>query len=149
MGFQYNDKSDIPGLLDMVRRGCERLYSLNVCTGAERERRSPVHRYAKMTNTQKDEAILLAKAGKHTATEIAQIIGHTQSATHQLLVARLGFTLRDGRHDKRKNSVKGKKPTPWKFSKFKLISKKTKQRALRINRAARNARKQTLNLPPK
>jgi hypothetical protein len=102
MSFQYNDKSDIAGLLDMVRRGCERLYSLS--SGAERERRAPVHRYAKMTNAQKDDAILLAKAGKHTVSQIAHIIGHTQSATHKLLVVRNKFKLRDGRHDKRKTA---------------------------------------------
>lgn len=100
MSFQYNDHGDIPGLLDMVRRGCERLYALG--GGAERERRAPVHRYAKMTNAQKDDAILLAKAGQHTVSQIAAIIGHTQSATHKLLVVRNGFKLRDGRHDKRK-----------------------------------------------
>ena len=91
LSFQYNDNTHLAGVLEMVRRGCERLYALNASTAAEKVRNAPVFRHPKMTNSQIDEATLLARAGKNTVTEIAQIIGHTQSATHKLLVVKLGF----------------------------------------------------------
>ena len=103
--FQHNDKADIAGLLDMVRRGCERYYKPCAEMHVERENESPKH-YVKMTNNQKDNAILLARSGVYTCTQIARLIGHTQAATFKLLVVKHGFTLRDGRYDK------GKKATP-------------------------------------
>ena len=137
MSFQYNDKSDIPGLLDMVRRGCERLYSLG---SADKPGAFKSNKFGRMTACQRDEALLLGMDGLMDNASIAKLIGHTPSAVKKLF-SRSGI--------KSKESRGCKKGTSWRFSKFKLVSKKVKQRALRINRAARNARKQTLNLPPK
>lgn len=137
MSFQHNDRSDIAGLLDMVRRGCERLYSLG---SADKPGAFKSNKFGRMTACQRDEALLLGMDGLMDNASIAKLIGHTPSAVKKLF-SRSGI--------KSKESRGCKKGTSWRFSKFKLISKKTKQRALRINRAARNARKQTLNLPPK
>ena len=137
MSFQYNDKSDIAGLMEMVRRGCERLYSLG---SADKPGAFKSNKFGRMTACQRDEALLLGMDGAMNNASIAKMIGHTPSAVKKLF-SRSGI--------KSKETRGCKKGTSWRFSKFGLVSKKVKQRSLRINRAARNARKQTLNLPPK
>jgi len=103
--FQHNDKRDIAGLLDMVRRGCERFYKPCAEMRVERENESP-KRYVKMTNNQKDSALLLAKTGLYNVTEIARQIGHTQSATFKFLVVKHKIsTLRDGRATRNKKGA--------------------------------------------
>jgi hypothetical protein len=104
---QWNDKEGVAGLMDMVRRGCERLYKPCPQMGTyklrpkseEPEAKTGVRsRFAKMTANQRDEALLLAKSGKHTITEIARLIGHTKSATYKWVVSNNKITtLRDGR----------------------------------------------------
>jgi len=102
--FQWNDKTGSDALLDWVRRGCEKYYKPCADIRLERENESPKV-YAKMTNNQKDDAIMLARTGKYTATQIARMIGHTQAAVFKLLVKKLGMTLPDGRHAKRKKAT--------------------------------------------
>jgi len=105
MSFQLNDNTHIAGVLEMVRRGCERFYKPCAEMRAERENESP-KRYVKMTNNQKDSAILLAKTGLYTVTEIARQIGHTQSATFKFLVKKHKCkTLRDGRATRSKKAA--------------------------------------------
>jgi hypothetical protein len=137
MSFQYNDNTHLAGVLEMVRRGCERLYSLG---SADKPGLFKANKFGRMTACQRDEALLLGMDGAMNNAAIAKMIGHTPSAVKKLF-SRSGI--------KSKESRGCKKGTSWRFSKFKLVSKTVKQRALRINRAARNARKQTLNLPPK
>ena len=137
MSFQYNDKSDIAGLLDMVRRGCERLYSLG---SADKPGAFKSNKFGRMTACQRDEALLLGMDGLMDNASIAKMIGHTPSAVKKLF-SRSGIKSKDTRGCK--------KGTSWRFSKFKLVSKTVKQRSLRLARAGRAERKQTLNLPPK
>ena len=137
MSFQYNDHGDIPGLLEMVRRGCERLYALN---HADKPGLFKANKFGRMTSCQRDEALLLGMDGLMDNASIAKLIGHTPSAVKKLF-SRSGI--------KSKESRGCKKGTSWRFSKFKLVSKTVKQRSLRLARAGRAERKQTLNLPPK
>jgi len=107
MSFQLNDNTHIAGVLEMVRRGCERFYKPCPQMGAykpqpksdEPEVKTGARsRFAKMTNVQRDEALLLARSGKHTISEIARLIGHTKSATYKWVVSNNKITtLRDGR----------------------------------------------------
>ena len=102
--FQWNDKAGCAGLLDMVRRGCERYYKPCADIRLQRENKSPT-KYVRMTNNQKDDALLLAGTGKYTVTEIASQIGHTQAATYKFLVIKNGITsLRDGRAGRKRKA---------------------------------------------
>ena len=106
MSFQYNDHGDIPGLLDMVRRGCERLYALNY---AEKPGLFKANKYARMTSCQRDEALLLGMDGAMDNASIAKMIGHTPSAVNKLF-SRSGIKSKESRGCK-KGSGK-KKATP-------------------------------------
>jgi hypothetical protein len=108
LSFQYNDHGDIPGLLDMVRRGCERLYALN---HADKPGLFKANKYARMTSCQRDEAILLGMDGALSVSAIATMIGHTPIAV-RMLFFRNGLKGKEARGGNRKKGSGKKKATP-------------------------------------
>ena len=100
--FQHNDKQDIAGLLDMVRRGCERFYRIGM---SDRPGLAKARKFAKLTNSQKDEATLLAMDGKMDIEAIAYAIGHNSQAVARMF-QRNGITYKKrvrGRDKKRRS----------------------------------------------
>lgn len=81
MSFQYNDKRDIPAILEWVRLGCERLYRIGM---SDRPGLAKARKFAKLTNSQKDEATLLAMDGKMDIEAIAHAVGHNSQAVARM-----------------------------------------------------------------
>jgi len=88
MSFQLNDNTHIAGVLEMVRRGCERLYRIGM---SDKPGLAKARKFAKMTNSQKDEATHLALAGEMDIEAIAESVGHN-SKTVSRMFQRNGIT---------------------------------------------------------
>jgi hypothetical protein len=79
--FQHNDKADIAGVMEMVRRGCERLYRIGM---SDRPGLAAARKFAKMTTMQRDEALLLGMEGELDVVAIANAVGHSPHAVRKL-----------------------------------------------------------------
>ena len=90
----YNDDSIATRMLSLIERCAPKL--MRSGGGALSREQSQIEHRPRMSPDQRETALRLARTGRYTGTEIAGMVGTSQSAICKLL-AKHGVEVRDGR----------------------------------------------------